>query len=188
MLNSYWFLIFDGFDNRITWTVSNVLMHGGGWICILIDFILSAERLYYKATIWPILCGIIYIFWGIIFEIAGWKNDRGYQYIYSTMDWSEGVVTPLTISLVSIFAAAVLTALATFIKNLILISSGYGQRCAQIKNNDENIRQNNDENTAENNDGKSVEMSIKISVNMVGEDHQDDDEDNYVLRTTSTRL
>ena len=62
------------------------------------------------------------------------------------------------------------------------------QACVVIKKNRE--QDINIDNGAENNnnDCKSVGCKIKISVDMIDEDNEDDNEDNYVLRTTSTRL
>ena len=106
-------------------------MHGGGWIFILIDFMLSAERLYYKSTIWPVLLGTAFTVWTGIFAAAGLKNDFGKPYVYAVYDWKTSVTGPLIIFLISVVILTMFTALWTFIKNLILIRSNVGRKCAE---------------------------------------------------------
>ena len=41
----------------------------------------------------------------IIFEITGWENDSGEEYIYPFMDWSKGVVEPMLVVFISLILA-----------------------------------------------------------------------------------
>lgn len=105
-------------------------MHGGGWIFILLDFMLSAERLYYKSAIWPVLLGTVFTVWTGIFAAAGLKNDFGKPYVYAVYDWKTSVTGPIILYFVSLVILIIFTSLWTFIKNLILIRSNVGKRCA----------------------------------------------------------
>ena len=89
------------------------------------DFLLSAERMYYKAAFWSVLVGTIYTVWTVIFEIFINMNEEGDPYIYSSYNWSESW-TPILFYFASAVILTVFTAIATFIKNIFLIFSGVG--------------------------------------------------------------
>eukprot|EP01083_Nonionella_stella_P035193 96140_1 len=100
--------------------VESIQIHGGNMILVWLDFYLSAERMYYKASVWPILLGTVYTIWTIIFELTLNMNDQGDPYIYSTYDWSESM-EPIIYYLLSAFIMTVFTFIATVTKNLIFI-------------------------------------------------------------------
>ena len=85
---------------------------------------------------------MIFALWTGIFEIAGLKDEYGNKRIYPEMDWSEDAVIPIIIVLISIIIEVIFTLLLTFIKNLILIKSGIGQRCTEIDEDDEDDEDN----------------------------------------------
>ena len=180
LIDSYWLLVFDGYFESKSWALQSILIHGVSWILILIDFLLSAERFYYKATIWQFFYALVYVLWTLIFEAAGWTNRSGDTFIYAESNWSEDFVVPMIVLLVSLLMLGILAALAAFIKNLILIRSGLGRKCksigskpndkirhkavesntAQKNNKDEEFVQHTPQVSAENNDDIVVNMRL----------------------------
>ena len=146
-------MYYEGFYEKTLWTVSDVLMYGVVWIFISINLVLSAERFYYKLIIWVASFWLLYIFWGIIFEIAGWEIHVGERYISAFMDWSEDAVLPLVITCISIGLEVVFTLLFVFIKNLILIRSGFGEKYRKANDGDANSDEHDESN--ESNDDAS---------------------------------
>merc|ERR1712228_499199 len=86
---NYWTLVFDpnktnlegftGFDT--------VNLHSITFVFVLLDFILSSERFYYKNALWTVTVGIAYGVWSIIFSAAGLKTRSGNTYLYAELDW-----------------------------------------------------------------------------------------------------
>merc|ERR1712130_278592 len=58
--------------------LESVQVHGLNLVFLWTDFLISAERMYYKACFWTVSLGTIYTFWAIIYEncIYGY-NDLG---------------------------------------------------------------------------------------------------------------
>ena len=132
MTHSYWIFVHTGFAGLASkWVFSIVSTHGISWMLIYIDFLLSAERMYYKSVFWPVLLGILFTFWTLIFEAAGWKNEAGQPYVYSSYDWSASAM-PLVFFFLSIVFLTAFSALATFIKNMILMKSDIGPKMIAI--------------------------------------------------------
>ena len=105
--------------------INSLQIHAGNTLILWLDFLLSAERLYYKGCFWPILFGTIYTIWTVVFELAIGFNEERDPYLYSDYDWSDSM-TPIAYYLASAVTLTIFTILATFIKNIILICSGVG--------------------------------------------------------------
>merc|ERR1712083_167399 len=97
-----------------------VQMHGGNCLLMWIDYLLSAEIIYCRSAIWPVLFMGIYMIWCIIFEFTIGENEKGDPYIYAVWDWSEGVKGPLIYSAFGFLTLVVFTLIAACSKNLIL--------------------------------------------------------------------
>ena len=80
------------------------------------DFLLSAERFYYKATFWPVLLGSIFTIWSLIFTYANMTNEHGKPYIYSSYDWSSSTIKPIGFYFASVIILTIISIIAAFIK------------------------------------------------------------------------
>ena len=124
------------------WVFSIVTTHGIGWVLILIDFTLSAERMYYKSVFWAVMLGVVFTIWTLIFEAAGWKNEMGQAYVYSSYDWSESLM-PLAFFFASLALLGIFSAIATFVKNMILMKSDIGPKMIAIRDDTQTTGSNN---------------------------------------------
>ena len=98
-----------------------------------IDFLLSAERMYYKATTWPVLLGTLFTIWSLIHYHSGLTNEHGNRYIYSSYDWSSSTAKPIGFYFASVVILTFFSCLSTFIKNLIIMRSGLGEKMSKLK-------------------------------------------------------
>merc|ERR1719384_2301827 len=121
---NYWVLVFapDDWPDKY-WMINGVQVHGLLFVALLFDFLLSAERLYYKSCIWSMLLGFLYLIWSIIFEIFINFSEVGDPYLYAVFNWSEHQLIPTIIFIISMIASCLITSFWAFIKNLILMQS-----------------------------------------------------------------
>lgn len=117
--------------------INKIQMHGVSCAIIWIDFLISAERMYYKSFIWGILLGTLYTIWSLFFEFFINENENGDPWLYETYNWSEGWQEPLMMYFISLGAIIVVTVIAAFIKNLILMCSEIGKMKVLVNKKDE---------------------------------------------------
>ena len=130
--------MYNGGWSDVAKAISSLTVHGVGCIFIWIDFLLSAERFYYKATIWPVLLGTIFTIWSLIFTVLGLKDQNGNPYIYKAYNWSSGVANPIGIYFASVGILIVISIIAAFIKNIILIRSDIGKTMSGLRDEEKN--------------------------------------------------
>ena len=118
---NYWVFIYNGQFSSTLSMYSSILVHGVSCIIIWIDFLISAEKMYYKSIIWPVLFGIMFTIWSIIFEIMNLQNQNGDEYIYEVYDWGESIEIPILFCFISMIIVIIISVFATYIKNVILI-------------------------------------------------------------------
>ena len=138
LLYSFWEFVYNGGWSSVATAISSVSVHGIGCIFIWVDFLLSAERFYYKATIWACLLGSIFTIWSLIFTAAGLKDQNGNPYIYEAYDWSSGAAKPIGLFFATLAILTVISIIAAFIKNIILISSDIGKTMIRLRNEEKN--------------------------------------------------
>ena len=132
MIN-YWVFVSDGWPWSKGHTLSTYQVHGINALLMWCDYLLSAERMYYRSAIWSIVFGSIYEGWTLIFEFVRIDayyesalnhnqntNNGGYPYVYEVTDWSDNWKLALTVYFISISGLLVVTALAACSKNMIL--------------------------------------------------------------------
>eukprot|EP00483_Globobulimina_turgida_P012655 UN12678 len=93
VLINYWIFVYSGpghFSTQLD-AISSYQKHGFAVLVVWIDFLLSAEKMYYKSVFWSVLFGTIYTIWTIIFEIFIHKTKDGDTYIYPAYDWSKSI-------------------------------------------------------------------------------------------------
>ena len=112
-------------------------MHGVSLGIIWIDFLISAERMYYKSFIWGILLGTLFTIWTLFFEFFINENEYGDPWLYEVYNWSEGWQEPLMYYFISLGCLIVFTVIAAFIKNLVLMCSGIGKMKVLVNEKDE---------------------------------------------------
>ena len=115
---NYWAFEFTGEFSSAIEGFNSLQVHVVNCVITWIDYLLSAEAVYYKSAIWSILFGTVFNIWIIIFEAAGWENENGEPYIYRVSDWSEGWEGPLTIYFISALLLCIWSSLAACIKDL----------------------------------------------------------------------
>ena len=116
---NYWAFEFTGEFSSAIKELNSLQVHVVNCVITWIDYLLSAEAVYYKSAIWSILFGTVFNIWIIIFEAAGWENENGEPYIYRVSDWSEGWEGPLTIYFISAALLCIFTTLAACIKGFM---------------------------------------------------------------------
>ena len=129
---NYWLLVYSGpnhFPDENN-ALSSIQTHGLSCFILWIDYLCSAERLYYKSCIWPILMAFIYTMWTIIFECTLNMNEENDPFLYEVYNWSEHQILPTILFFISCILLSIWTWIAVVIKNFILMKSGI----AQIKN------------------------------------------------------
>ena len=87
---NYWIFEFTG--NFASWysAFNSLQVHVVNCVITWIDYLLSAEAVYYKSAIWSILFGTAFQIWIIIFEAASWENEYGEGHLHRSGNWSEG--------------------------------------------------------------------------------------------------
>ena len=116
---NYWAFVFDPSSGSM-WTIINqVQTHGINCLLMWVDHVLSAETIFYRSAIWPILFAILNALWNILFEFTIKENEYGDPYIYEVTDWSAGWEEPFMFASVGLITATVMTSLAVCTKNLI---------------------------------------------------------------------
>jgi len=121
---NYWAFTYDPSDKGTTiQQLHRVQVHGINALLMWVDYLLSAERMRWKSIMYPCLFGILYAIWSIIFDFTIEVNEDGDHYIYSFLDWSEGVTEPLIFTLATVVLLSLFTALGVFTKNMILIKT-----------------------------------------------------------------
>lgn len=120
----YWMFIYDPSfcANNIWCTLDQVQIHGGNCLVMWLDHLLSAEGAQFKclAMILPISVGTLYTIWTLIFQYTLVEGPFGHRYIYSIMDWSDGVKLPLLLWLESLAAGLIIICFGAFTKKLVL--------------------------------------------------------------------
>ena len=138
LLYSYWAFVYSGGWDSVAKGVSSVTVHGVGCLFIWIDFLLSAERFYYKATFWAVLFGTLFAIWSLIFTAAELTNEDGKPYIYSSFDWTSGAAKPVGYYFASVAILIIISVFAAFIKNIILIRSDIHTTKIRVRNEEKN--------------------------------------------------
>ncbi|XP_067944559.1 protein rolling stone-like [Watersipora subatra] len=69
--------------------------HGVNGLYVLIDIWITAMPVKILHVYLPFLLGLSYIIFSIIYDYSGGTNALGMPYIYSVLDWSDGVTWPL---------------------------------------------------------------------------------------------
>uniref|UniRef100_A0A336MIU4 CSON012951 protein n=1 Tax=Culicoides sonorensis TaxID=179676 RepID=A0A336MIU4_CULSO len=73
--------------------VTNFFTHACNSIFMFIDFIIVAHPIRLMHVIWPLLAGLVYGLFTLIYYLAGGVDPEGNKWIYEVLDWSKpGVV------------------------------------------------------------------------------------------------
>ena len=97
-------------------------LYGYALMAILIDFIFSAQKLYYKSFFWSVLFFTVWTIFSILYDMSGGQNEYGQPFIFETVDWSQQTMVPMIKYWYSIMMLILFNTLFTFSKNLILIT------------------------------------------------------------------
>eukprot|EP01083_Nonionella_stella_P054137 143012_1 len=116
--------------------MSNIQLHGATCVALLIDYVISGQRLYYKSAIWAVLFVTVFTIWTIFFEFVIIENEYGVPYLYAVYNWSESAVFPSIVYFGTVVGYIGLNSLFAFIKKLILMY------CSKI-NDEKNIKESN---------------------------------------------
>jgi len=118
----YWIMEFDAskWTGDLLTEMDRIQSHGVNAILMWTDYLLSAERIYYRSAILPIVFGVIYVVWTVVFEFTFHENPRGDPWIYESMDWSSGWRSPLGYFGIGAASLVLVSWIAAFLKNSIL--------------------------------------------------------------------
>ena len=100
--------------------MNRIQTHGVNAVLMWIDYLLSAERIYYRSALLPILFSSLYAIWTVVFEFTIGQSPNGDPYIYEPVDWRSGWKAPLQFYGIGLVALVVVTWTAAFIKNFTL--------------------------------------------------------------------
>eukprot|EP00486_Rosalina_sp_Unknown_P006941 CAMPEP_0201574426 /NCGR_PEP_ID=MMETSP0190_2-20130828/18896_1 /ASSEMBLY_ACC=CAM_ASM_000263 /TAXON_ID=37353 /ORGANISM="Rosalina sp." /LENGTH=99 /DNA_ID=CAMNT_0048002653 /DNA_START=790 /DNA_END=1089 /DNA_ORIENTATION=- len=61
-------------------------------------------------------------------------NEHGKPYIYSSYDWSSSAIKPIGFYFASVIILTIISIIAAFVKNLILMKSDIGNTMIRLRN------------------------------------------------------
>jgi hypothetical protein len=79
----YWIFLYN--DERIG--LIDVLVHGTNFIGPVVDLFIITHPYHISHCIYPMICGIFYMIFSVLFQVMGGINPDGQNYIYPTTDW-----------------------------------------------------------------------------------------------------
>mmetsp|Transcript_31939 Transcript_31939/g.74785 ORF Transcript_31939/g.74785 Transcript_31939/m.74785 type:complete len:260 (-) Transcript_31939:224-1003(-) len=86
ILALYWILVYTGGDIAVL----SVVVHGGNYAIVLVDFFTTRQPFYFRHVWVPALFGIIYSLFTVVYYVADGTNEDGVNtYIYSAIDWES---------------------------------------------------------------------------------------------------
>mmetsp|Transcript_60385 Transcript_60385/g.127958 ORF Transcript_60385/g.127958 Transcript_60385/m.127958 type:complete len:289 (-) Transcript_60385:117-983(-) len=68
-------------------TVVTVLQHGGGFVLMLIDLLISRVPYYLSHIYAPLIASSSYVVFSYIYFVCGGTDGKGHPYIYKVLDW-----------------------------------------------------------------------------------------------------
>lgn len=81
----YWVLVYSGGAIEAI----DVVMHGGNFGLVLLDFLIIQQPFYYAHVYMPIIFAAIYSLFTLVYYLAGGTNEDGTSpWIYKAVDWS----------------------------------------------------------------------------------------------------
>ncbi|KAG5681366.1 hypothetical protein PVAND_010808 [Polypedilum vanderplanki] len=114
----YWPIIYNGRDRGI----NDVLTHAVNAIILFIDLFIHAHPPRFSHTIYPVLFGLTYITYSIIYTLSGGTDRDNENYIYSVIDWSHKSFDAFLFSTaIIIFSSAIHFLLTILIKFRIFV-------------------------------------------------------------------
>ncbi|XP_052084298.1 uncharacterized protein LOC127721544 [Mytilus californianus] len=111
----YWGLIYTGSEEL---TSVNIETHALNIVYIIINFFMTGIPVRFYHFLHPIVFGIIYIVFSVIYEASGGTNHQNKTHIYSVLDWSDTVHTSM-IALLIVFVAIPICHFTLFLLHLI---------------------------------------------------------------------
>ncbi|XP_063439334.1 uncharacterized protein LOC134720774 [Mytilus trossulus] len=111
----YWGLIYTGSEEL---TSVNIETHALNIVYVIINFFMTGIPVRFYHFLHPIVFGIIYIVFSIIYEVSGGTNHQNKSHIYSVLDWSDTVHTAM-IALLIVFVAIPICHFTLFLLHLI---------------------------------------------------------------------
>ncbi|XP_017471502.1 PREDICTED: protein rolling stone-like [Rhagoletis zephyria] len=105
----YWIFIFP-IDGQSVWDLYNMWAHGFNSILMILDHMLVAFPSRIAHTAYPLVLGLVYGTFSMIYYFAGGLDTFGNRYIYPILDWSSPGMAILTwfSSLLMIFVLALI--------------------------------------------------------------------------------
>jgi len=86
VVSLFWALVYDGSALEAL----NVVMHGGNFLLVIVDFLLVRQPFYYSHVYMPVVFGGTYALFTLVYYLAGGTFEDGESpYIYSAVDWSS---------------------------------------------------------------------------------------------------
>ena len=118
----YWVLLYHPHYTDLSglWGFVSINNHSITLVPVVIDFILSSERYFYKNVVWPIGFGSAYLLWTVLFEAFGLEAQDGSTYLYRYINWSEDAVLASIISCMAIALAFAVSVTYAACKKCIL--------------------------------------------------------------------
>ncbi|XP_063710107.1 protein rolling stone-like [Culicoides brevitarsis] len=83
----YWTLLYDSDKDQLD--AKNILTHICNSIVMFIDLMIIAHPIYLMHVLYPILLGIFYAIFSVIYQFAGGLNLDEKPYIYGILDWTK---------------------------------------------------------------------------------------------------
>jgi len=93
----YWSILHTG---SIPVSATNVMTHACNSALMFIDMLIMAYPLRLYHVIQPIILGLIYVVFSVIYWAAGGTDKFGHPYIYNVLDWSSSDPTKNAVTVV----------------------------------------------------------------------------------------
>lgn len=101
-------------------TAVNIETHALNMVYVIINLFMTGIPVRFYHFFHPMIFGIIYVVFSVIYEVSGGTNHQNKSYIYSVLDWSNTTYTTM-LSLIVVLVAIPFCHFIMFIFHLIRI-------------------------------------------------------------------
>ncbi|KAJ6646413.1 Protein rolling stone, partial [Pseudolycoriella hygida] len=113
ILVSYWHF-HPTYAGTMPISATNVLTHACNSVLMFLDMLIMAYPLRLYHVIQPLLLGLVYVVFSVIYYAAGGKDKFGHPYIYNVLDWSSSDPTKNAVTVVGTFLLSMAIHLVLF--------------------------------------------------------------------------
>ncbi|XP_053957633.1 protein rolling stone [Anastrepha ludens] len=123
----YWSVLYNAAESSLNAT--NVLTHAFNSIFMFIDLLIVAHPLRLLHMFLPVLFGLIFAIFSVIYQKCGGLNRRGKPYIYHVIDWRQPLSATFVVAGVLLLTCCIYIVLFTIYKLRTLLYRRINKAC-----------------------------------------------------------